>query len=404
MSTTAPRPAAQRILSLDVLRGVALLGILLMNVQAFSMIEWAYFNPTAYGNFEGINYVVWYLTRLFVDTKFMSMFSMMFGASMLLIIDKAVERGKKPLAIHARRNLFLLLIGAAHGYLLWSGDILFPYALCSFFVVLFRKRRPRTLLILALVMLTIGSALTFLGGLQPDGPELREQVAAFNPSPERVEAELAIWRSGWLEQMPKRVESTLAMHLGVFPFFFFWRVSAMMFLGMALFRWGVLSAERPTSLYVTFVALGLLIGLPLTHIGVSVSAASGWDYRATFFQAAQYGYWGSVTLTLGWIGAVMLLCKSASMLRRLSPLAAVGRMAFTNYLMHTVIATTFFYGHGFGQFGRLERIEQLGFVLAVWALQLIVSPLWLKRFHYGPAEWIWRWVTYGKRPALRRDT
>ena len=399
---TSAETAARRIVSLDVLRGVALLGILLMNIQAFSMIEWAYFNPTAYGDLTGANYAVWYLSRLFVDTKFMSMFSMMFGASMLLILDGAVARGKRPFTVHARRNLFLLVVGAAHAYLFWSGDILFPYALCSFFAFLFRKRNPRTLVVLALVMLTIGATLTFLGGLQPDSPALEEQSAAFNPSPELVEEELAIFRGSWSEQMARRVPSTLAMHLGVFPFFFFWRVSGMMFLGMALFRWGVLSAERSTRLYLTLFTLGMGIGLPLVHRGVVVSQASGWDYRVTFFQAAGYNYWGSVLVALGWIGVVMLLCKSASTVKALSPLAAVGRMAFTNYLMHTLIATTFFYGHGFGQFGRLERVEQLAFVIAVWAFQLIASPLWLRRFRYGPAEWIWRWVTNGERPAFRR--
>jgi len=401
--TTIPAPAdSRRILSLDVLRGVAVLGILLMNVQSFSMPEVTYFNPTAYGDLNGVNYWVWYLSRLFVDTKFMSIFSMMFGASMLLILDRAAARGRRPFAVHLRRNAFLALVGLAHAYLLWVGDILFPYALCSFFVFLFRKRRPRALVILGLVMLLIGSALSLLGGMQPDSPELRAEAEKFNPTQEMVDEELTIYRSGWLEQMPHRVESARSMHLMVLPWYFFWRVTGMMLLGMAFFRWGILSAERSRRFYWTFVALGIVVGLPLVHYGVVVSDANEWAYLATFFGAAQYNYWGSVFVACGWIGVVMLVCKSTLGLAEMSAVASVGRMAFTNYLMQTVIATTFFYGHGFGQFGRLERIEQLFFVLTVWALQLIWSPWWLKRFRYGPAEWIWRWATYGKRPGFVR--
>lgn len=403
METIVNQESTQRrILSLDVLRGVALLGILLMNVQSFSMIEWAYFNPTAYGDLNGVNYWVWYLTRLFVDSKFMAIFSMMFGASMLLILDKAAVRGRRPFVVHLRRNLFLLLVGAAHAYLLWSGDILFPYAVCSFFVFLFRNRAPRTLLIVGLVILALGSALSLLGGMQPDSPELRAEAAAFNPTPEMVDEEVALPRSGWLEQMPHRVESTLGMHLMVLPYYFFWRVSGMMLIGMALFRWGVLSAERSARFYWILVGLGVLIGLPLVHQGVAVSEANGWAYLESFFVASQYNYWGSVFVALGWIGAVMLVCKSPLGLAEMSAVASVGRMAFTNYLMQTVIATTLFYGHGFGQFGRFERIEQLWFVLTVWAVQLVASSWWLKRFRYGPAEWVWRWATYGVRPAFRR--
>ena len=180
MATTV-LPAA-RILSLDVLRGVAVLGILVMNIQSFSMIEWAYFNPTAYGDLTGINHWIWYLSRLFFDSKFMAIFSMMFGASMLLIIERAQEKGHRPFVVHARRNFALLLIGAAHAYLLWSGDILFPYAVCSFFVFLFRHRRPRTQLVAGLVVLLLGSLILYSGSMQPDSPELREQVAGFQPT------------------------------------------------------------------------------------------------------------------------------------------------------------------------------------------------------------------------------
>lgn len=400
MATTV-LPAA-RILSLDVLRGVAVLGILVMNIQSFSMIEWAYFNPTAYGDLTGINYWIWYLSRLFFDSKFMAIFSMMFGASMLLIIERAREKGHRPFVIHARRNLALLLIGAAHAYLLWSGDILFPYAVCSFFVFLFRHRRPRTQLVAGLVILLLGTLILYSGALQPDSPELQEQIAEFQPTDEMIAEEVAIYRSGWPDQMEHRVPTTRDMHLWVLPFFYFWRVSGMMLIGMALFRWGVLSAERSSRFYLTLIALGVVVGLPMAHMSVAASEAADWAYKPTFHVANLWNYWGSLFVALGWIGVVMLVCRSPLGLVEFSAVASVGRMAFTNYLMQTVLCTTFFYGHGFGQFGRLERLEQVFVVIAVWALQLLWSPWWMKRFHYGPAEWVWRWATYGKRPPMRR--
>ncbi len=402
MSTTSPK--SERILALDILRGFALLGILVMNIQSFSMIEAAYFNPMAYGELEGLNWIVWYVGALFADTKFLGIFSMLFGASTLLIFEKARERGNRPFAVHARRNLTLLAVGWAHAQFLWYGDILYHYALAAFFIYLFRNRRPRTLFIAGGLVLAIGSGLSFMAGLSADQwpqADREKHVADWQPGPEAVQEELDVFRGSWSEQNTHRRPTATKMQTVVFLFFMFWRAAGMMLIGMGLYKLGVLSARRSRRFYAILIAVGICVGLPLAHLRVAESVASGWDPFGGFFLYTQYNYWGSVAVAMGWVGLVMLVCQSAAWIGRLGALAAVGRMAFTNYLMQTVLCTTLFYGHGFGLYGKLERVEQFGVVLAVWALQLIWSPLWLRHFRYGPAEWLWRAATHLRWPAFR---
>ena len=152
---------SQRIAALDVLRGFALLGILFMNIQSFSMPGAAYLNPTAYGDFEGINFWIWLGSHVFVDQKFMSIFSMLFGASVLLFCEKQEGKGLSPGKYHYRRTFWLMVFGLLHGYLFWYGDILFSYALCGFFVYLLRNKPISTLLKIAIAFLLVGSLYNF---------------------------------------------------------------------------------------------------------------------------------------------------------------------------------------------------------------------------------------------------
>ena len=155
----APVTADERIVSLDVLRGFAILGILIMNIQSFSMIGAAYLNPTAYGNLTGLNRVVWTLGHLFADMKFISIFSMLFGAGVVLFATRLESRGQRPGPVHYRRTFWLLVIGLAHGFLLWYGDILAIYALIGFIVYLFWRRSPLALLITGVAVMCVGTLL-----------------------------------------------------------------------------------------------------------------------------------------------------------------------------------------------------------------------------------------------------
>ncbi|MHC4306602.1 MAG: DUF418 domain-containing protein, partial [Planctomycetota bacterium] len=173
-------------------------------------------------------------------------------------------------------------------------------------------------------------------------------------------------------------------------------------IGMALYKLGVFSAARSKGFYAALVAIGALVGIPVIMYGASRNLEAGWDVRYSFYFGGLYNFWASILVALGWVGLVMLLCKSTILGRAKRVLAAVGQMALTNYLMQTIICTTIFYGHGFGRFGHFERTDQILVVLGVWIVQLIWSPIWMHYFRFGPFEWLWRSLTYLKPQPMQR--
>jgi uncharacterized protein len=406
-STPGPVQESDRIVALDVLRGFALLGILVMNIQAFAMIGTVYFNPTSPGGyFEGAGRVIWLLSYLLTDSKFMAIFSALFGAGVVLMTTRAEKKGRRPLALYYTRTFWLAVFGILHAWLLWPGDILFTYAVSGAWIVLLRRLRPATLVIAGLLVLGIGSGVFLMAGLSAPSwpPEALAEATAdqWHPTPEMVEEELATMRGPWLGQLPSRAEEALIMETFVLLIWGVWRASGVMLIGMALFKWGVLGAERSRRFYRGMVVVGIVAGLPIVAYGAWLNFETGWQYATSFFINSQLNYWGSLLVAGGWIGAVMLACRSRWLPRLQERLAAVGRMAFTHYILHTVICTTIFYGHGLGLYGSVDRVGQTGIVVAIWALQLWLSPLWLERFRFGPLEWIWRSLTYGRVPPLRR--
>jgi uncharacterized protein len=230
--------------------------------------------------------------------------------------------------------------------------------------------------------------------------EAREQM--WMPTPEMVAKEVAAYQGNWSAQMKFRVPDALQMETVYFWSFTLWRAGGLMLVGMGLFKLGVFAASLPVKGYRWMIVAGALIGIPVILYGTYRDFASGWDFRYVFLYGQQFNYWASLLVSLGWVGFVMLLCKAGiqAMTRRL---AAVGRMAFSNYIMHTLICTTLFYGHGFGLFGKIDRVWQLAIVLAIWALQLVLSPIWLRHFLFGPLEWIWRSLTYWQLEPFRRE-
>jgi uncharacterized protein len=401
----APVSGEGRTHSLDVLRGFALLGILVMNIQSFSMISAAYLNPTAYGDLTGANLWVWILSHVLADQKMYGLFSILFGAGILLMTGRAEARHGKSAGLHYRRMAWLLLFGLLHAHLLWYGDILYTYALCGMFVYLFRRRSSRALLILAAVFFVIGSAVYLAIGwsMQSWPPAAVKSFAedSWLPTPEGVQKELATYRGGWLEQMPGRAEEAFFMQTFLFVVASFWKTVGNMLLGMALFKTGVLGAERRRAFYTRLALAGLLVGLAIVSYGVWRNFAAAWDVRYAFFFGSQYNYWGAIVVDLGWIGLWMLVCKSSGFRWLKESLGAVGRTAFSNYILQTLIATTLLYGHGFGLFGSVSRVGQILICLGIWIVQLAIAPLWLRHFEYGPLEWLWRSLTYWRRMPMR---
>ena len=401
----APVAESERISSLDTLRGFALLGILVMNIQSFAMPFSAYFNPTAYGDLTGPNFAVWLVSHLFFDQKFMTIFSMLFGAGIILLTTRVARRGDRPARVHYRRMLWLLLIGMLHAYGIWYGDILVLYAVCGMIVYLMRNWQPRTLLTVGLMAIAIGSGMSLFFGvsLPHMPPEVVQQMKDdASPPPEKIESELASYRGGWLDQMPHRANLTFGFQAFYILIWGMWRAGGLMLVGMALYKWGVFSLERSTGFYARLMAIGLPLGVGLTGWGVYENFSRNWEFPYPSFYGVQFNYFGSLLASIGLVGMVLLVCKTGALRGWQARLAAVGRMAFTNYLLHTIICTTIFYGHGFGLFGDVTRVGQVVVVLGVWTFQLIVSPIWLRHFSMGPFEWLWRSLTYGSLQPFRR--
>ena len=302
---------------------------------------------------------------------------------------------------------WLLLFGLLHGYLLWDGDILFAYGIGGLVVYLFRKVEPPKQLLLAALLLAIGSVIS-LGSYYSMPwwpPEQRQALKQdiWQPTPKQASDELRAFRSSYVTELRERAPGELSNITQVLFFWSFWRATGLMLAGMAVFKLGVFSAKRSRTLYLGMIAVAALVGVPIIVYGVHREIAAGWSFGYSFFVAEQYNYFASILVSSGWVGLVMLTCQSSWWLLRLRPLAAVGRMAFSNYILHTLICTTLFYGRGFGLFGKVPRTGQLEIVIAIWILQLLISPLWLAKFQYGPLEWLWRSLTYGKRQPFFRS-
>ncbi len=404
IQAAAPVQQAERIGALDTLRGFALLGILVMNIMSFSMIFSAYFNPTNWGDLTGANYWVWFGSHVLFDQKFMTLFSMLFGAGVVLFTERAEAKGESPRRLHYRRMLWLILFGLLHGFLLWYGDILYVYGMCGLLVYLFRRCEPRTLIVLGILLIAAASGLQwFMGWSMQFWPaaEVANVQQMWRPDAAKVAEEMTAYRGGWLEQMAHRVPF-FAEFSFIFFWMFFWRPAGVMLLGMALYKLGALSAQKSNGFYAALVGAGALVGVPLIVYGVRLNEAAGWNLEWSMFHGAQLNYWASVLVSLGYVGLVMLVCKSGALGWLTARLAAVGQMAFTNYLLHTILCTTIFYGHGLGYFGSVERTGQILIVFGVWAFQLIVSPIWLRYYRFGPFEWLWRSLTYGSPQPFRR--
>ena len=301
-----------------------------------------------------------------------------------------------------------MLFGLAHAHLLWFGDILFLYSICGMIIYWLCGLKPRWLIPLGICLLTIGSAISLLTGWSVpywQEAELSEMMEGWNPTTEQVAENLAIYRGSWLEQLPHRSKSAFFMETFLLLFWGFWRAAGLMLIGMGFFRLGIFSARKSNRFYFVGAAIGLLIGLATVILGVKKFAAAGWSFEYSFFIGTQFNYWGSLLVSFGYICIVMLVCRSGLIPWLQRSLAAVGQMALTNYLLQTILCTTLFYGHGFGWYGHLSRIELVVVVLAVWVLQMVVSPWWLQKFRFGPFEWLWRSLTYWRvQPVLRVES
>ena len=391
-----PTPPSERITSLDALRGFALLGILVINVRVFSMPEQTLLNPNVYGDFTGLDYWTWFLGHVFAQSKFITIFSALFGAGVLMFIESKEEKGQDAVRLHLRRTAVLIAVGLLHAYLLWYGDILVAYGFTGIFLLFVRDLDARRLAGLAGIFLLFIPAIELFAAVSIGGEALAGQ---WLPSEAAIRQEVAAYRGGWLDQMSHRVDSSFQRQTSGFIGSSFWRIGGVMLLGMALYKRGVLTGERSTAFYRRLVAGGA-VGVGIVVAGVAYIEANDWSAGAALYWR-QFNYVGSLLVAGGYVGLVTLFVRWRGEGVVTRALAAVGRTAFTNYLLQTVIATTIFYGHGLGLFGYVSRFEAMGIVVGIWAVQIVLSVVWLRYFRFGPVEWVWRTLTYGETQPMR---
>lgn len=415
-------PTKDRIVALDFVRGAALFGILLMNITGFGLPH-AYGNPVNAGGAEGLNLLSWIIIQVGFEGTQRGLFSILFGAGVILFTSGLEARGRSDVAdIYMRRNMWLILFGMINGYLLlWTGDILYYYGLTALLVFPFRKLRPRLLIGIAVAGLLINAGwnakdnadllrnhdvyelsqnkgVTLTHGQKKSVEQWQSALAQFAPSAEEQRIYVEERTSGYWSAL-SQVASETSHNESWYFYRSFFDIFSMMVFGLALFKMGVFTLERRTRFYVALTVIGYGVGIAVNIAETRWIVANDFSLLA-FSQAGVTYDLGRLAMTAGHLGFLLLVVRSGIFPLFQHALASVGRMAFTNYLTHSVVCAVFFVGLGY--FGQLERHQLYYVVFTIWAVQLIFSPWWLQRFEMGPLEWLWRYLTYMQAPALRR--
>jgi uncharacterized protein len=436
ISVSAPASLADRLVSLDVLRGVALLGILVMNIDGFGTVSLAHSVPigSPTHDFSGphVQLTLWLLMVkwMFFEGKMRGLFSMLFGAGVILLTSRAELRGNRDGAdIFTRRNLYLMGFGLLHSIFIWRGDILFDY---GFYALLFlypmRKLSAKTLVI-AGTIISIGIAplgvVHLLGAehdlsLSRDSAKITQLEAANQPITTEQKSILAQWKARMDEHQvapevtqarlrkatagyPQQVEASAAQMLDHFTTHLLFLPDGLsaMLIGMGLMKLGFFNGKLPDSVYWRTAIIGFLLSVPFYFVGVRevfrdhffFLDLEKWLYFP-YYLTREPGY-------LAIAATVMLVVRSGRWKRLQSLLGAVGRTAFSNYLLTSVICQTLFLWGPWKLFGRLDYLQLMYVVICIWAFNIVFSVLWLKRFAFGPFEYVWRALTYGYLPPLR---
>lgn len=423
----SPIKNTDRIQSLDIMRGIVLFGILLMNINGMGLAN-AYDDPTVAGGSTGWDLYTWIATNMFFEGTMRALFSLLFGVGMFIFLERLENKGAGINAanIYFRRITWLLLFGLIHGYLLlWDGEILYNYALMGFFAFSFRNLAPKKLICIAVVLFAIGSIWTYFDYKRD--VKLAADVALiqqYKSEKKELTKDLKAADAKWEERLSKRSPEAVAdynnnIRKGYFDvvaflapvntyyntFFTYrydvWDILSMMLLGIALYKLNVLSGKKSYRFYGIMALFGYGIGLSVNFYETKLIIDSQFSFLG--FSKAFLTYdLGRVPVAMGHIALIMILYKLPILKWLKSSLAAVGKMALSNYIMHSIFAMIIFTGVGFGLFGKLHRHELLYVVFSIWIFQLIVSPIWLKYYQFGPLEWCWRYLSYLKKFPFRK--
>jgi uncharacterized protein len=425
----APVTGAERHLSMDVVRGMALFGILIMNIMGFGY----HLSPGEFTGTEpwsGANFWAWYIMQTFFEGTQRGLFSVLFGAGVILLTSRLEARGSglSTADVYYRRNIWLIAWGMVNSYLLlWNGDILYYYGIAALFLYPARNVKPLNLAIAGLVCLSILFAQSLYDradtleqygkyeaavAVRDAGEDLDDEQqgaidgwkkgkAEYYADEDKIQERLDAHRNGYSKTFMRHLPDLTDMHGNIAYRFLVLDALGFMLIGMALFKWGVVTLQAPARVYWLLLLIGYGVGVPLRvyttgHIIESDWAMLSWtDYQLTYEVRRLF-------MTAGHLGLLLLFVRSGILAWLQNAIAAVGRMALTNYIMHSVLALIIFLRPGFGLYGAFERHELYYVVAGICLFQLIVSPIWLKYYRFGPLEWVWRSLTYMKRPPLRR--
>jgi uncharacterized protein len=425
-ASTGPVTEKQRIRSIDTLRGVALLGILLLNIIAFANPFAAYFDPRVDGADSGLNLAVAMAVDIWFEGSFRTIFSMLFGAGLLIFIAKPGVDESVTKSLYYRRTLLLVCFGLFNAYfLIWAGDILYAYGMTGLLLYFFRNFPAKKLAqFAALIFLLLGvlhtglhfnsraiyadyqavAALPASTELTADQQETVELWDAFQrqqfSAPDQITEETEARQGGYVSNFVVTAGLNIQLQTFIFLISDLWDVGAMMLLGMAFMKWKIFDASRSLRFYLKMTAIGFVVGLTVNTWEVVTYVSSGYEPFWTATARPSYDI-GRLAMAVGYIGLVMTICKLGILSWLRHALACVGQMALTNYLSQSLICNIIFIGFGFGLFAQLERTEIYYVVFGVWVFQLIFSVIWLKHYRFGPAEWLWRSLTYKKKQSLK---
>ncbi len=420
-----PRPVTQqeRIPTIDIVRGVALMGILVMNIASFAGPFELYMNPLIVGNHRTYNLVSWTIRWVLFEGKMRAAFSILFGAGVILLTERAERRGSRNVAdIFCRRNMWLVVFGVLHFYFVWSGDILFYYGLTALlFLYPCRHVRFRNLVIAGAAVLLIGvgtdtyfaldgvherNAGMAAQALQNAGKKLTQQqqdaLKKWNEHLDKQkkdrEDDLKNMRGSYVDQFMWRAKYGPKIQAFFYYRFGFTDVLGMMLIGMGLYRMGFLTGDLSFKIYGWVIADGYLLSIP-----INTFEALGL-IRDNFQESPWWSLYqvGRLTGAVANIAVVVAVAKAGWVPWLMRRIGAVGQMALSNYLFTSISCSLLFNGFGLGLYGKVEYYQLYAIVLCVWTLNLTLSPIWLRYYQFGPMEWVWRSLTYWKRQPMKR--
>lgn len=408
MQPTSPE---ERIQSLDITRGVAVMGILIMNIWSFGWPREIFDYPYILSHLQGDAVATWAVIHTLFEGSQRALFSILFGAGALLMLRRLEQKMpvKEARRLYRRRTFFLVLFGLFDAYIfLWPADILYVYGLCGFLLVFLRNLKTRSLVILTLCIFIIPTIIRMVEynhlAALGDGAAYQAEVAKARPDfkDPAIQKSLRIMQDGSLSDVfKKQAVGSLILQTIVTVKWWFMDALGAMLIGMILFRGGVLSLQSSGLAPRRLLLLGYGIGLPVSLWETMTLIASDFDPLQQALTAFTYDI-GRLGMAFGHLGLILLFCQGKGAVKVKQYLAAAGQMALSNYLAQSILCGLIFYSFGFGLYGTLAGYQLYYVVFLVWTIEIIWSKYWLARYRFGPFEWLWRSLTYGKAQPMKR--